>query len=76
MLLPMLNGAGRERHGRILRDITELADAGKLRPLLDAKRFTLETAADAHRRLESGEAHGKVVIDIAVAPTSMSKKPS
>jgi NADPH2:quinone reductase len=42
-----------------------MADAGKLRPLLDNSRFTVETAPDAHRRLECGKAQGKVVIDIA-----------
>lgn len=56
MLLPMLRGPGRDRHGRILRSIAELADAGRLRPLIDQSRFTLETAPDAHRRLESGKA--------------------
>jgi NADPH2:quinone reductase len=65
MLLPMLRGQGRDRHGRILRAVAMLADAGKLRPLIDDSRFTLETAPDAHRRLESGKARGKVVIDIA-----------
>lgn len=64
MLLPMLRGPGRDRHGRILRSLTDLADSGKLRPLLDDSHFTLENAPDAHRRLESGKAHGKVVIDI------------
>jgi NADPH:quinone reductase len=65
MLLPMLKGPGRDRHGRILRSLARLADAGRLRPLLDNSHFTLQTAADAHRRLESGKARGKVVIDIA-----------
>jgi NADPH:quinone reductase len=65
MLLPMLQGPGRDRHGRILRSLAGMVDAGKLRPLLDDRHFTLETAPDAHRRLESGKARGKVVIDIA-----------
>jgi NADPH2:quinone reductase len=64
MLLPMLRGPGRDRHGRILRSVAKLAEAGTLRPLLDNSHFTLETAPDAHRRLESGKAQGKVVIDI------------
>jgi NADPH2:quinone reductase len=42
-----------------------LADEGKLRPLVDGSRFTLATTADAYRRLQSGGATGKVVIDIA-----------
>ena len=65
MLLPMLRGAGRERHGLILRNIARLAEENKLRPRLDESHFTLETAPDAYRRLGSGKAQGKVVIDIA-----------
>ncbi|PKU26139.1 zinc-dependent alcohol dehydrogenase family protein [Telmatospirillum siberiense] len=64
MLLPMLEGTGREAHGDILRRVAALADEGRLRPLIDPARFTLETAADAHRHLGSGKARGKVVIDI------------
>jgi NADPH2:quinone reductase len=64
MLLPLLRGPGRDRHGRILQAVGKLVDAGKLRPLIDSARFTLQTAPDAHRRLESGQARGKVVIDI------------
>lgn len=64
MLLPMLDGEGRDRHGRILREVAALADGGRLRPLLDPARFTLDTAAEAHRHLGSGKARGKVVIDI------------
>ena len=64
VLLPLLRGPGRDRHGRILQAVGKLVDAGKLRPLIDSARFTLETAPDAHRRLEFGQARGKVVIDI------------
>lgn len=65
MLLPMLRGTGRERHGLILRKIARLVEEKKVRPLLDESCFTLETAPDAYRRLVSGKARGKVVIDIA-----------
>jgi len=65
MLLPMLTGEGRERHGRILRELAALADAGTVRPLLDPHCFTLAQAGDAHRLLESGAAVGKIVIDVA-----------
>jgi NADPH2:quinone reductase len=64
MLLPLLTGTGRERHGVILREVAALANAGKLRPLVDETRFSLTTAAAAYRHLESGEATGKVGIDI------------
>jgi NADPH2:quinone reductase len=65
MLLPMLRGPGRDRHGRILRSVARLVEEGKLRPLIDNNHFTLETAPDAHRLIESGQARGKIVIDIA-----------
>jgi NADPH:quinone reductase-like Zn-dependent oxidoreductase len=64
-LLPMLTGKGRKHHGDILREATKLAEAGKLTPLLDPRRFTLETAHDAHDAIEAGSAMGKIVIDVA-----------
>jgi NADPH:quinone reductase len=65
MLLPLLTGTGRERHGAILREVASLVEGRKLQPLVDEARFSLATAADAHRYLESGKAKGKIVIDIA-----------
>lgn len=61
MLLPMIHGSGRERHGEILHEVAKLADDGKLKPIVDGT-YPLAQAADAHRRLESGEATGKVVV--------------
>jgi len=67
MLIPMLHDTGRERHGRILREVARLVDSHQLRPLIDPTRFTLEQTEEAHKHLESGNALGKVVIDIAPA---------
>lgn len=64
MLIPMLEGIGRDEHGRILRDIATLVDGGKLRPLIDPGRFDLPRLPDAFRHLEAGRALGKVVVDI------------
>jgi NADPH:quinone reductase len=64
-LLPMLTGKGRAHHGEIMREATRMAEAGKLVPLVDARRFTLETAMDAHLLVESGKAAGKVVVEVA-----------
>ncbi|MFF3943911.1 zinc-dependent alcohol dehydrogenase family protein [Streptomyces sp. NPDC001902] len=64
-LLPMLTGRGREHHGGILREAAALAEAGALRPLVDPRRFTLATAAEAHGVVERGEGRGKVVVDVA-----------
>jgi NADPH2:quinone reductase len=63
MLLPMLTGEGREHHGKILAKTAELVDRGKLRPLVDPRRFTFGEIKDAHAHLESGKAYGKVIIE-------------
>lgn len=65
-LLPLLTGEGREHHGEILREVTRLAEAGKITPFVDARRFDLGSVADAHGLIERREARGKVVIDVAV----------
>jgi NADPH2:quinone reductase len=65
MLLPMLTGEGRARHGEILAEAAALADRGGLTPLLDARRFALADVAAAHAHLEGGKAVGKVVLDVA-----------
>ena len=52
-LLPLLTGVGREHHGDILREAARLIEAGKLRPLMDARTFTFENAETAHALLAS-----------------------
>ncbi len=64
MLLPLLKNQGREAHGKILSEIAKIIDEGKLKPLIDPHKFTLETIKDAHLLLESGKAQGKVVVSI------------
>ena len=64
MLLPLLTGNNLEEHGKILTQIASIVESGKLKPLIDPHQFSLETAKDAHSLLESGKAHGKVVISI------------
>ena len=41
-----------------MREITALAEAGRIRPLLDGEPYALEDVAAAHTRLESGQAVG------------------
>ena len=67
MLIPMLTGRDYDRHGEILERVAAMVDAGHIRPLIDEKRFTLESVADAHAHLESGAAVGKIVIDVIAA---------
>lgn len=64
-LLPLLTGEGREHHGEILRNVSELAEAGKIQPYVDIRHFTLDDVEAAHALLESRQARGKVVIDVA-----------
>lgn len=63
MLIPMLHDFKREEHARILSILTSIAEAGALKPVLDEQLFSLEQAGDAHARLQSGKAMGKVVIE-------------
>ena len=63
-LLPMLTGRGREHHGDILRKAAELVDSGSLAPLVDPRRFSLDTVAEAHAAVTDGTATGKIVVDI------------
>ena len=66
MLIPLLHGRGAAAHGRIMRQITALAEAGQVRPLMDGEPYALENAAEAHARLESGQATGKVGVRVSV----------
>jgi NADPH:quinone reductase-like Zn-dependent oxidoreductase len=61
-LFPLLTGLNQARHGQILREAAALADAGKLKPLLNEQHFSTANIAAAHALVESG-ALGKVVVD-------------
>jgi len=65
VLLPMLTGRGREKHGEALRSIAAMVDAGQVRPVVDPRKFTLEDAAAAHEAADSGKVAGKIVVDVA-----------
>ncbi|MGA7936728.1 MAG: zinc-dependent alcohol dehydrogenase family protein [Kovacikia sp.] len=64
VLLPLLTGEGRVHHGEILRQATRLAEANQLRPVVDPRRFSLDTALSAHEAVEQGTAVSKIVIDL------------
>jgi len=64
-LYPLLSGQGRAHHGEILREATALIDAGKIIPMIDPHRYTLETVEDAYAAMENRTAKGKVVVEIA-----------
>lgn len=64
MLIPMLHNVKREEHGHILSQLTEMAEAGALKPVLDENQFSLSEVGAAHERLVSGKGMGKVVVEI------------
>lgn len=65
MLIPMLHDHQRQAHGDILATLADIADAGALHPLVDERRFSLSDVGAAHEHLASGDALGKVVIEVA-----------
>lgn len=64
VLLPMLSGNQCAHHGDVLKIATQMVEAGKVRPFVDARHFTLDQAVDAHNAVQEGSASIKVVIDV------------
>lgn len=64
MLIPMLYNHRREEHANILKALAFIAEAGKLKPIIDETSFGLADIGKAHERLESGKASGKVVVTV------------
>ena len=62
-LMPLLSGLNYAHHGKILRHAAELADAGKLKPLINKQQFSL-AELDAAFTLVSSGALGKVVVEL------------
>ena len=62
MLIPMLYGEGRARHGEILRRAAKLVEEGHLRPLVDDRTFTFDEIGEAHAYAEAGDQIGKVAV--------------
>lgn len=63
MLIPMLHNVKREQHAKILHSVAQIVESGRLKPVLDESQYSLEQAGEAHARLESRQAMGKVVIE-------------
>jgi NADPH:quinone reductase-like Zn-dependent oxidoreductase len=62
-LLPLITGESRAHHGKILAKAAALAEAGKLRPLLNEQHFSINDIGAAHALIQSG-ASGKVVVEL------------
>jgi NADPH2:quinone reductase len=65
ILPPLLSGEGRRHHREILDQARQLVESGRLLPVLDERRFTLNNMCDAYRTIRAGAARGKLVVDIA-----------
>jgi NADPH2:quinone reductase len=63
-LLPLLTNIGRAHHGEILSHASHLVEAGRVRPYLDSRRFTLDSVGEAYEALTNRTARGKLVVDI------------
>jgi NADPH:quinone reductase-like Zn-dependent oxidoreductase len=63
-LLPLLSGEGRAHHGEIMAEATRLAEAGRLMPMVDPRRFTLDTVGEAYTLIRDRTAKGKLVVDV------------
>lgn len=64
MLIPMLHDHKREEHGNILAQLSQIVEAGALTPMVDEQQFKLEEIGLAHDKLTSGQATGKVVVEV------------
>jgi len=64
MLIPLCYGINHESHGRILTEIAELVDAGKITPIIDDSDYSIWEVAKAHDLLSSGKAIGKITLKI------------
>lgn len=64
-LYPLISGQGRSHHSEILRQAATLIETGKITPLLDKGRYTMETVEEAYGTIEQKKNTGKVVIEIA-----------
>lgn len=64
-LLPIQTGIGRDHHGHILAQATQLVESGQLRVRQDPRQFTLTEVNEAHQYVNSGSAEGKVAVSIS-----------
>ncbi|MBW0146647.1 zinc-dependent alcohol dehydrogenase family protein [Marinobacter arenosus] len=61
--ISLLYGVGMNDQPRLLKALCDLLEQGRVRPLLDSQRFRFSQVGDAHRRLESGQAVGKILLE-------------
>lgn len=60
--IPLLHGIGMDDQPRLLDALQTLLKIRAVTPLLDPERFTFQQVGAAHRKLESGQATGKILL--------------
>jgi NADPH:quinone reductase len=63
-LYPLLTGEYRAHHGEMMQKASRLAEGGRLKPRIDARRFALADAESAYAAMADGTARGKIVVDV------------
>lgn len=61
--LPLVHGIGMDDQPRLMKVLSDALEKGRVRPLLDDKRFPFSQIGDAHRHIESGRAVGKILLE-------------
>lgn len=67
ILTPLISGEGRRHFHEILDRVTALVETGQLAPVVDERRFTLNTVCGAYRAIREGAARGKLVVEIGAS---------
>jgi NADPH2:quinone reductase len=62
ILIPLVDGIGRERHSKILQEIKGLIENSELKILKAEREFLFTDAGEAHNYMESGKAEGKIAL--------------
>ncbi|WP_228276666.1 zinc-dependent alcohol dehydrogenase family protein [Marinobacter sp. JSM 1782161] len=60
--IPLLHGIGMDDQPRMVGHMEQMLRDNAVRPLLDSQRFAFRDVGAAHRRLEAGEATGKILL--------------
>lgn len=64
MLIPLMTGEGRAAFGKLLFEIKNLVEDGKLKPLVHSEIFDWKDISKAHELLESGKQKGKIAVRV------------
>lgn len=60
--LPLLHGIGMDDQPRLMKALSDMLELGGVRPLIDERRYAFTEIGEAHRRIESGQAVGKILL--------------